>query len=384
MYYFDNAATTFPKPESVYAYMDAFYRKYGVSAGRGQYELSNHVHSMIEETRILLYELFHCTQDQGIVFTPTATEGLNIVLKGLSWQNIQTVYVTPFEHNAVTRVLEDIKKRYRIEVIQLAVDIKTLEYDLEKIKYQFQERRPDVVIMTHASNVCGLLTPVNEICKLAKDESAITIVDLAQTAGLIDLDFSRKYYDFGVFAGHKTLYGPFGASGIILNKKIELSPLLFGGTGIDSANPNLPDSIPERFEVGSINTMAIAGLNAALKWSKKMGGTSEIRCLERQHLQELIEILNNYSFIKIIGFRNCDSNVGVVSINVEGYISDEIGNILNEQNIAVRTGLHCAPTAHHFLNTFPSGTVRFSVGYFTGEKDFEALIKALNYIEINM
>lgn len=380
MAYFDNAATTFPKPEEVYQYMDTFYRNYGVNIGRGSYDTAITASSVMEDTRNLLLELFHA-QGKKVLFQPTATEALNLVLRGLPWQDGMVVYVTPFEHNAVTRTLNYIQKDYKLRIIELAVDRNTLSYQLEKIAYQFQDTQPSVVIASHASNVCGVIAPIEKIFPLAKKYSAVTVADMSQTAGLVDVDLIAAQVDYAVFAGHKTLYGPFGASGAIVPPNVDLLPLIFGGTGIESANPLMPDILPEKYEAGSHNVQAIAGLYAALKWSKKTG-ISAIREQESRARERLLKILSDYPFIQTI--KGEASTVGVVSCVFDGYSSDSIGQVLNEQGIACRVGLHCAPTAHRFLGTFPTGTVRFSVGYFTTEKDFEKLQAALDYIEENI
>ena len=380
MAYFDNAATTFPKPEEVYQYMDSFYRNYGVNIGRGSYDTAITASSVMEDTRNLLLELFHA-QGKKVLFQPTATEALNLVLRGLPWHDGMVVYVTPFEHNAVTRTLNYIQKDYKLHIIELAVDRNTLSYQLEKIAYQFQDAQPSVVIASHASNVCGVIAPIERIFPLAKKYSAVTVADMSQTAGLVDVDLIAAQVDYAVFAGHKTLYGPFGASGAIVPPNVDLLPLIFGGTGIESANPLMPDILPEKYEAGSHNVQAIAGLYAALKWSKKTG-ISAIRERESKARERLLNILSDYPFIHTI--KGEAATVGVVSCTFDGYSSDSIGQVLNEQGIACRVGLHCAPTAHRFLGTFPAGTVRFSVGYFTTEKDFEKLQAALDYIEENI
>ena len=380
MAYFDNAATTFPKPEEVYQYMDSFYRNYGVNIGRGSYDTAITASSVMEDTRNLLLELFRA-RGKKVLFQPTATEALNLVLRGLPWHDGMVVYATPFEHNAVTRTLNYIQKDYKLHIIELAVDRNTLSYQLEKIAYQFQDAQPSVVIASHASNVCGVIAPIEKIFPLAKKYSAVTVADMSQTAGLVDVDLIAAQVDYAVFAGHKTLYGPFGASGVIVPPNVDLLPLIFGGTGIESANPLMPDILPEKYEAGSHNVQAIAGLYAALKWSKKTG-ISAIRERESKARERLLNILSDYPFIHTI--KGEAATVGVVSCTFDGYSSDSIGQVLNEQGIACRVGLHCAPTAHRFLGTFPAGTVRFSVGYFTTEKDFEKLQAALDYIEENI
>lgn len=166
--YFDNAATTFPKPEEVYSFMDKFYRTNGVNVGRGSYNSANTASALAKETRELLLQLFHC-EGKTVIFEPSATIALNQVIRGLKWRRGQIVYITPFEHNAVLRPLNYLKREYDLKIIQLAVNRQDISYDLEKIKYQFQENHPDVVIVSHASNVCGVIAPIEEIFPLAKN-----------------------------------------------------------------------------------------------------------------------------------------------------------------------------------------------------------------------
>lgn len=380
MAYFDNAATTYPKPECVYSCMDEFYRMNGGSAGRGRYTLAQTSGEIIDDTRKRIQNLFHCPAKQ-VIFEPTATIALNIIIQGVIKTGVRNVYISPFEHNAVTRTLHHFEKTGSITVHQLSVD-EQLRYDLKKIRYQFDAVKPDFVIVSHASNVIGLVAPVEEIFSLAKKYSAITLVDMAQTAGLIDLNVGLNTIDFAVFAGHKTLYGPTGMSGFVMEPSIKIPSVIFGGTGYESANQDMPDSIPERYEMGTMNISGVAGLNAALKWIEEQS-ISKIFEKEKQNRKQLLEILKQYDFIRIVG-ESDNEHVGIVSCILDGISSDSAGNIFNEQGIAVRTGLHCAPLAHKFLNTFPAGTLRFSVNWFTDEEDFIQLENALNYIEDNL
>lgn len=269
MAYFDNAATTYPKPDRVYSFMDEFYRKCGGNVGRGDYGIAKSAGALVADTRTRLQELLHCPAKQ-VVFTPTATIALNIILQGLCRMGMKNFYISPFEHNAVTRTLHHFENTGEINVTQLAVT-SDFRYDLEKIRYQFDDCKPDVVVVSHASNVIGLIAPVAEIFELAKKYGSYTVLDMSQTAGLVDCDVGRTTFDFAVFAGHKTLYGPTGISGFVMKPEIQLPAVLFGGTGYDSANQDMPDSLPERYEMGTSNIAGIAGLNAALQWSQEIG-----------------------------------------------------------------------------------------------------------------
>ena len=381
MAYFDNAATTFPKPETVYQSMDQFQRQTGGSFGRGNYEFSNSAKGMVDDTRKAIKQLLHCPAKQ-VVFEPSATISLNIIIQGIIQKGARNIYISPFEHNAVTRTLHHYKKRGQIKVEELAVDQK-LNYDIQRIRFQFETTPPDLVIVSHASNVIGLVAPVEEIFSLAKEFHAITLLDMAQTAGLVDLDIGKEIFDFAVFAGHKTLLGPTGISGFVMKTGIALEPVFFGGTGFDSANQDMPTSLPERFEFGTMNSVGIAGLNASVKWILQQG-VDALAAAEAENRNKLLTLLREYDYVSIIGDIDGRDYVGIVSCVIDDISSDIAGQLFSERNIAVRTGLHCAPNAHKFLKTFPAGTIRFSVNSFTTDEDFEVLREALEDINDNL
>lgn len=379
--YFDNSATTFPKPEQVYSFMDSFYRENGVNVGRGQHKLASKANYLVEETRELLKKLLHC-ENKEVIFTNTATEGLNLLLNGVELENDINIYISPFEHNSVTRTLHNLEKKYRLNIEILDFNRELCEYDLEKIYQNFEKKPPKYIIISHCSNVFGIVAPIEEITRESKKYKAFNIIDMCQTAGLIETNVGNENIDAVVFAGHKTLYGPFGVSGVILKKGIELKPLIFGGTGVDSANQDMPNNLPARYEAGSQNILAISGLNSALKWIRDIGIKS-IYAKEESIFKKLIKILEKYKNIELIGYKEQEKQVGVVSCRFKNYSADEIGQVLSDMDIAVRTGLHCSPYAHKFFNTYPAGTVRFSIGYFTEDEDLEQLDKVLDYIEKN-
>lgn len=381
MAYFDNAATTFPKPVEVYDFTDKFCRKFGSSFGRSLSKEQQTIAKLVTDTRNKLKKLLHC-ENKFVVFTSTATLALNMVIQGILDRNIKNVYITPFEHNAVTRVLEHFIRDNKIVVRQLSVD-EDYQYDLNSIKYQFDAFKPDLVIMSHASNVTGLVSPIEKITMLSKEYGAINIIDMAQTAGLIDTNVGLDSIDFAIFAGHKTLYAPQGVSGFVMQNGIELSPIIFGGTGFDSANQDMPKTIPERYEVGTVNTQAISGLFASLSWIENTG-LKNIYEREKQNRQKLIDILSNYDFINIIGNNSNLKYTGIISFIIRNLSSDSMGRIFSENNIILRTGLHCAPLAHKFLDTFPAGTIRLSTSYFTVEAEYKELTTVLDYIENNL
>lgn len=381
MAYFDNAATTFPKPECMYDYMNQYYRNNGGSYGRGENEFSSSAKGLVEQTRLSIQRMLHCPAKQ-IIFQPSATVSLNVIIQGVISNGATNIYISPFEHNAVTRVLHHYESEGKIKVHTLTVS-KDLTFDLQRIKFQFDDVNPDFVIMSHASNVLGVITLFEQVFTMAKKHGAITLLDMAQTAGLVDADLGQDIVDFAVFAGHKTMYGPTGISGFVMNPSHKLEPILFGGTGFDSANQDMPSVLPERFEIGTMNSQAIAGLFAALQWIEKTG-VQVIYKREKENRKRLIELLNSYDFLKVIGDSPKANYVGIVSCIIDGISSDTAGQLFAERKIAVRTGLHCAPLAHKFIGTFPAGTIRFSTGYFTSDEDFDALRQVLNDLSNNL
>lgn len=381
MAYFDNASTTYPKPECVYQFMDEYYRHSGGSAGRGNHALSLATGGIVSETRTAIQTLLHCPAKQ-VVFEPTDTIALNIIIQGVVKKGARNIYITPFEHNAVTRTLTALSKEYTIKITELTVD-ENLQYDLEKIRYQFDLTAPDFVIISHASNVIGLIAPIEELCILAKKYDAITLIDMAQTAGLVDCNIGLDIFDFATFAGHKTMLGPTGISGFVMKPDISLPSILYGGTGTESANQDMPLTIPERYEMGTINTVGIAGLYAAIKWIL-VENPNVLFSKEQEMRRQLLELFDHYDFITVIGNVPENKYVGIVSCIIEGISSESAGEIFNQNNIAVRTGLQCAPYAHRFIKTFPAGTIRFSVNSFTTPKDFDELRCVLDYIEENL
>lgn len=336
---------------------------------------------VVDDTRSKITDLFHCPAKE-VIFEPSATISLNIIIQGIIRQGAKNIYISPFEHNAVTRTLHYYENLGQIKVTQLHVT-SNLEFDLQRIRFQFEERRPDLVILSHASNVIGLIAPVDEIFREAKAYGAITVLDMAQSAGLVDCDLSKDYFDFAVFAGHKTLLGPTGISGFVMKPDFNLEPVFFGGTGFESANQDMPRSLPERFEFGTLNTVGIVGLNASIKWILEQG-INAIAQKESSNRKTLIELLSSYDFISLVGNVDGKDYVGIVSCLLQGISSDTAGQLFSERNISVRTGLHCAPLAHQFLKTYPSGTIRFSVNCFTNSDDFMELQTALNDIADNL
>ncbi|MCH5147782.1 MAG: aminotransferase class V-fold PLP-dependent enzyme [Clostridiales bacterium] len=377
--YFDNAATSYKKPIGMYEFIADYMKQYGANIGRGGYESSKRGSAVLFETRKKLLDMMRAPATKTVAFMPSATVALNTILYGANFIKDDVIYISNFEHNAILRPLYDLEKTVGIKIKFLPMSNEDkFSFDLKQMELDFIKDKPKVVIVSHVSNVFGAIAPVERIALLAKRFNAVTVVDGAQSCSVLECDLTN--IDFFVFAGHKTLLGPTGIGGFICNKNTALNSFIKGGTGIDSANSEMPKNVPERFEAGTMNLMAIAGLNYSLDWILK--NKSYIQDAERKNLDILYNILKNYDFMKIISpYPNSSS---IISCQARGFTSDEFGIVLAERGIAVRTGLHCAPEAHKYLNTFPEGTIRFSISCFTDEQDFISLQKTLDDIALSI
>lgn len=372
MIYLDNAATTFPKPESVYEALDKANRSLAFNAGRGSYKAAREASAIIDEVKVAVSELFNARGVGDVVLTPSVTHAFNQVLYGLPLTEDSVIYVSPYEHNAVARTVKAIEQRFNATVLLLPVN-EDLSIDLEKTEFMFETRQPSVVVLNALSNVTGYVSPAQEVFSLAKVAGAVTILDAAQAAGLIALDMDTLQADVICFAGHKTMMGPLGAAGFVIRKGVALNTVLTGGTGTNSLNLLMPPDAPGKYEAASANVPAFAGLLAALK---SMDVDEHY-----QHVKELTEyLLSRLEELHKVSVLGTEGNVlGIVSFIVEGYNSDEVGSILDEEfDIAVRTGYHCAPYIHAYLNDKAvNGTIRVGLGLFNTRDDVDALITAL-------
>ena len=376
MIYLDNAATTFPKPSKVLDAVDNCQRNYAVNVGRGSYPLANYATKIVDETRALLAAMVNATSPNQVVFTASATIAANEVIMGLHWDAFKTVYVSPFEHNAIARPLNRMCALKGIEMKILPFNAKTQQLDLEETDRMFAIDSPDYVFMNHISNVTGLILPIDIVSQKAKQYGACVVVDAAQSLGIADINIQKTQIDYLIFAGHKNLYASWGIGGFISNNDI-LVPTLSGGTGADSLNLIMSDKTPVGFEPGSPNIIAIASLNASIKWLNSIGiGT--IADKKRKLMDRLMDGMRDTNITLYLP-ADSKAHTSVLSFNIEGYTASEIGTVLGEDyDIAVRTGFHCAPFVHRLLNTEKNmGTVRISIGFFNSEEDIDAVTKAI-------
>ena len=371
--YLDNAATTFPKPKQVYDAMDNVNRTCAVNAGRGAYKLASEANKIIDKTKRQLLDLVNAPSSANVVFTPSITIALNMILQGIDWQKGDVAYISPYEHNAVARTLEKIRNDYQIEVKLMPLH-DNYEINVSLLEDMFIQDKPKCVCCTGISNVTGYILPTKDIFRAAKTIQAITVLDSAQSLGLVEQDCDN--IDFIAFAGHKTLYGPFGIGGFIDNSYIELKQIIVGGTGSDSLNLLMPKKSPNRYESASSNIVAIAGLNAALDGLD----VNENNKKEKELTEYLVKKLKDTSGVRLY-LPNTSSHIGIVSFNLKnsGLSADEIGKILDDEfGIAVRTGFHCAPYIHDIIGDLEySGTVRIGLGKYNSFDDIDALCEAL-------
>lgn len=377
MVYLDNAATTFPKPEVVYRAMDKMNREGAVNAGRGSYKLARDASKLIGETKDLIRRLVHVDASSAVVFSPSVTIAMNQIVNGMQLREQAVVYVSPYEHNAVARSIHELGKKKKLIIREIPLN-SDLEIDLEKMKYDFAIDKPDAVFCTHVSNVTGYILPVKKIFEEAKKYGSITVLDVAQSMGLVQIRADLMQVDLIAFAGHKTLYGPFGIGGFINVSGIPLDIFISGGTGSESLNLEMPSGKETRYESASCNIVAVAGLNAALK----VIDPDACMAHEKELGDYLIKKLSEIRSVKMYVPKDRESHVGIVSYVVDGYISEDVGMILDEDfDIAVRTGYHCAPFIHKYLkdeNTL--GTVRVGLGQFSVKEDIDKLAMGLKEI----
>jgi cysteine desulfurase family protein len=381
MIYFDNAATSWPKPAGVMEAMRHYIEKVGANPGRSGHKMSLEANNLVTGVREKLASLFNIGDPERIVFTLNATDSLNLAIKGLLKEG-DHVITSSMEHNSVTRPLY-VLSRKGIKVSKIncdragCINVKDIENTINPAT--------KAIIITHASNVTGTMMPVGEIGGLAKKKGLRLVVDTAQTAGLFNIDVKDMNIDLLAFPGHKSLMGPPGTGGLFIKEGIDLTPLKEGGTGSQSDVPGQPEVMPERYESGTLNTVGIAGLGAGLDFIMTEG-MDKIRRHELGLTERFMAGAGGIEGINLYGVKGIEGRAPVVSFVVGSRPSGEIGAILDQRfDIACRAGLHCAPDAHRTLGTFEQKLVRFSFSYFNKPEDVDYAIQSLREImETNM
>ena len=377
MIYLDNGATTFVKPKAVQTALQEAYADMSVNAGRGSYKKARQAADCISECKYRLLRIAGLSKGYSVYLSPSATISFNQIILGMRVDSFTNVYVTPFEHNAVIRPIEAIRNKEGLKVSVLPFARDTWDFEEEKAAAAFAMEKPDYVFVSLVSNTTGYILPVKEITALAHKFGARVIVDCAQAFGSLDIDYADIYADAYVFAGHKTLYGPFGVGGMILRDDWDLPYGLYGGTGSDSLNRMMPTSDAGGYEPGSPNTPAILGLNAALKWLD-CTGVKAIAEHERKLIARLAISLSQLDKVHVFAPPlPCMSSI--LAFAIEDYDCRDVGDILDEEfDIAVRTGYQCAPLVHDWLGSkCYGGVVRASVSFYNSESDIDALVEAL-------
>ena len=376
--YFDNAATSWPKPPEVMQAMVAFDRSVGASPGRSGHRLSIDAGRTLMETRDLLARMFSIKDSLRIAFTKNATEGLNIAAFGLLKPG-DHVIVSSMEHNSLMRPLRLLERRgVEISVVPCSPSGEIDPGDAVPLI----RKNTRAFFFTHASNVTGSIMPVAELGKIAREREIVFCVDAAQTAGAVPIDAEAMNIDILAFTGHKSLYGPQGTGGIYVREGIddEMEYYMLGGTGSRSEYEEQPDFMPDRFESGTPNAIGIAGLGAGVKFLLGKGIES-VSKHELRLTRECINGLSGIDGVTVYGPKADDRRTSVVSFNVNGMSPSDVSMALDEEyRIMSRPGLHCAPSAHRTAGTMPEGTVRFSFGYFNTLEEVRSAVRAVEKI----
>jgi cysteine desulfurase family protein len=376
--YMDNAATTYPKPESVYQAVDKFNRCMGGNPGRGSNQQSIQAGSVLLETRQTLARLFNVEECLDIAFTANVTESLNIGLKGVLRPG-DHVITTSMEHNAVARPLFTLRQQ-GVEWTQVTCAADgTLDPDDVRHAIKSNTR---MICTLHASNLTGTIMPIREIGNIARSAGVIYMLDSAQSAGVIPIDVDADNIDILAFTGHKGLFGPQGIGGIYINPVLKIKPMKEGGTGSLSEYLEQPDFMPDILESGTLNTPGIAGLSAGIAFINEQG-MNKIYQHEQKLLAQLIDGLQQMKEIKLYGPADPKRQTAVLSFNIKGMDCGELSSRLDyEFGITTRSGMHCAPLAHQTLGSFESGSCRLSPGYFNTSEDINKTLVAIEKLAI--
>ena len=376
MIYLDNAATSWPKPEIVYETLANFLRTAGANPGRGNHIMASRAAATIDETRLRLARLFGVADPRRVIFASNATDALNMAIKGILKPGDHAV-TTTMEHNSVRRPLHALEAS-GVTVTRVAADREgfVAAGDIERAL------RPEtrLIVMTHASNVNGAIQPVADVAQIAHDRGVLLLVDAAQTVGAMPVTMDGIGADLLAFPGHKGLLGPTGTGGLVLGPRIgpeDLATTREGGTGGNSEEDVQPSELPGRYEAGTVNTVGIAALGAALEVLADTG-VDAVQAHEREVTSRLIDGLNEIPGVQMLSPEDARRRAAVVSFVVDGWEPADFGAALDSSfEIACRTGLHCAPDACAALGAFPYGTIRLSPGFYTTNDEIDQVIGAV-------
>lgn len=376
--YFDNAATSFPKPPSFFKAQKEFYKNIGGNPGRSGHRLSILAGERVEEARERMANLINAPDPMRIAFTYNASHALNQAILGIIEPG-NRVLSSPLEHNSVARPLRNLESSKHIELDFLNCDKDTGELRLDELEEKLSAQQIKMVAVVHGSNVSGTVQPLEKIGKLTRKYGAYLLVDAAQTAGTYPIDVRKTNIDLLAFTGHKGLFGPMGTGGLYVNPEIRLKPVFMGGTGSNSEKDTQPDIMPDVLEVGTPNAGGFAILSETLKFIEDKG-IEDIHRYEKELANKLIEGLSEIKSIRIVA-PEAKERLAVISFTIENKSVDEAEYILDkEYGIMSRVGLHCSPWAHRTFGTFPEGTIRFSLSLFNTRREVISALDAVKNI----
>jgi cysteine desulfurase family protein len=376
--YLDNAATSFPKPSRVYDEVLRCMSGYCANPGRGGHFMSIASGKAVMETREIICSFFQIKNPMQLCFTKNATEALNIAIKGCLKKGGHAI-TTSMEHNSVIRPLKELERNPGVELTIVKGNEKG-EVNTADFNYNIKSNTK-MIICTLSSNVNGVILPVKEIGKIAREKSVMFLVDASQGAGTIDIDVEKMNIDMLAFPGHKGLLGPQGTGGLYVGEGLEPEPLMQGGTGSNSENIYQPEFMPDFLESGTLNTPGIVGLGYGIEFINGFG-LENIRQYKHELIKKFHSGIAELEQIKEYNLTDIDKNSGIIALNFEEMDCAEVSYILDkEYGIATRSGLHCAPLAHETLGTLKLGVVRFSVGCFNTFEEINKTVDALKNIE---
>ena len=374
--YFDNAATSWPKPDCVTEAMSDFMNNTGANPGRSGHRLSVEAGRVVYFAREKIARLFNLKDPMRVVFTLNATEGLNLGMRGMLHRG-DHVITSSMEHNSVMRPLRDLESQgIRVTVVKCS---REGFLDPEDVRNAI-ESDTKMMVINHGSNVVGSLAPIREIGKIARDLNIKYMIDSAQTAGSISLEMERDNIDLVAFTGHKGLMGPTGTGGLAIGENVDINEfdrMRSGGSGSKSEFERHPDFLPDKYESGTLNAVGLAGLSAGVSYilDRTVEKIHETKMALTARFMDRVKDMNG---LNVYGGNDLKRQTSVVSINIRDRSQSEIGLLLEEQfNIMCRVGLHCAPSAHRTIGTFPDGTVRFGFGYFNRREEIDIAVEAL-------
>jgi cysteine desulfurase / selenocysteine lyase len=380
--YFDQAASTFPKPQVVVESVTNTLLNYSANPGRGNHKLARETAQIIEKTREKLADFFGASDVNKVIFYQNATTALNQAIKGFPFQKGDHVISTAFEHNAVRRPLEYVKREKGITITYIAPN-EDGEVSVKEIAEAITSNTK-CIVATHGSNVTGAITPIAEIGALTKRNNLTFIVDSSQTAGVLPINMQEMNINMLAFTGHKGLLAPQGIGGLIVEGELVLTPLIHGGTGSYAELDDQPHIWPNRYESGTLNSSGIAGLSTALDYLEEKG-LQAIYEHEWELTKYCIEKLQQISDVQLFGPPLTRKRLAVVPFIINGVDAQEIAIILDQHfNIAVRAGKQCAPLTHDTLGTSSGGTVRVSFSISNSKEEIDTFIAAIQEIRDGM